>query len=140
MGRLLAIDYGLKRVGLAVTDPLKLIATALETVPTANVLAYLKKYIAQEQVEAIIVGKPMDLQLRETDSTQAVLKFVAKLKSTFPNTSVHLHDERFTSKMALQAMITAGTTKKARRIKGNIDKVSAVIILQSFMESKEFTK
>lgn len=140
MGRLLAIDYGLKRVGLAVTDPLQIIATALETVPTHQVLTYLKNYTLQEPVEAFIVGKPMDLKMRKTDSTNAVLKFVKQLKKTFPNTIVHLHDERFTSKMALEAMITGGSTKKERRTKGNIDKVSAVIILQSFMESQQFNK
>jgi putative Holliday junction resolvase len=138
VGRLLAIDYGLKRVGLAVTDPLQIIATALETVPANTVLNFLKTYCEQEEVDAFIVGKPLDLNLRETDSTEAVKKFVSKLKKSFPQHVVHLHDERFTSKMALDAMIRAGSTKKDRRKKENIDKVSATIILQSFMESQSF--
>lgn len=140
MGRLLAIDYGLKRVGLAVTDPLQIISTALETVPTKQLLNFLVAYCKTEQVDAFIVGKPLNLQLQKTDSTDAVLKFVAQLKKSFPNHAVHLHDERFTSKMALAAMISAGSTKKDRRKKENIDKVSATIILQSFIESQSFNK
>ena len=138
MGRLLAIDYGLKRVGLAVSDPLQIIATALETVPAQNVFLFLREYCKKEEVEAFIVGKPLDLNLNTTESTNAVLKFVDRLKKTFPNQPVHLHDERFTSKMALDAMIRGGSTKKDRRKKENIDKVSATIILQSFMESQSF--
>lgn len=140
MGRLLAIDYGTKRVGLAVTDPLQIIATALETVPAHNILNYLKTYCKTEQVDAFIVGKPLDLKMKKTDSTDAVKKFVAQLKKSFPNHAVHLHDERFTSKMALDAMIRAGSTKKDRRKKENIDKVSATIILQSFIESQSFNR
>lgn len=140
MGRLLAIDYGTKRVGLAVTDPLQIIATALETVPAHTILNYLKTYCKTEQVDAFIVGKPLDLKLQKTDSTDAVKKFVVQLKKSFPNHTVHLHDERFTSKMALDAMIRAGSTKKDRRKKENIDKVSATIILQSFIESQSFNR
>ena len=140
MGRLLAIDYGLKRVGLAVTDPLQIISTALETVPTKQLLNFLIAYCKKEQVDAFIVGKPLNLQLQKTDSTDAVMKFVPQLKKSFPNHAVHLHDERFTSKMALDAMIRAGSTKKDRRKKENIDKVSATIILQSFIESQSFNK
>lgn len=140
MGRLLAIDYGTKRVGLAVTDPLQIIATALETVPANTILNYLKTYCKTEQVDAFIVGKPLDLKLQKTDSTDAVKKFVVQLKKSFPNHAVHLHDERFTSKMALDAMIRAGSTKKDRRKKENIDKVSATIILQSFIESQSFNR
>lgn len=140
MGRLLAIDYGLKRVGLAVTDPLQIISTALETVPTKQLLNFLVEYCKKEQVDAFIVGKPLNLQLQKTDSTDAVMKFVPQLKKSFPHHAVHLHDERFTSKMALDAMIRAGSTKKDRRKKENIDKVSATIILQSFIESQSFNK
>lgn len=140
MGRLLAIDYGLKRVGLAVTDPLQIISTALETVPTKQLLNFLVTYCKTEQVDAFIVGKPLNLNLQKTDSTDAVLKFVPQLKKSFPNHAVHLHDERFTSKMALDAMIRAGSTKKDRRKKENIDKVSATIILQSFIESQQYNK
>jgi len=140
VGRLLAIDYGLKRVGLAVTDPLQIISTALETVPTKQLLNFLVEYCKKEQVDAFIVGKPLNLQLQKTDSTDAVMKFVPQLKKSFPHHAVHLHDERFTSKMALDAMIRAGSTKKDRRKKENIDKVSATIILQSFIESQSFNK
>lgn len=140
MARLIAIDYGLKRTGIAVSDPLQIIASALDTVPTHTLLNFLKKYSSEEEIEAFVVGKPLDLNLNETNSTKAVEKFVEQLKKTFPNLPVHLHDERFTSKMALNAMIESGSTKKDRRKKENIDKVSATIILQSFMESQSFKK
>jgi len=135
--RLLAIDYGAKRTGLAVTDPLQIIATALETVPSHQVLDYLKRYVAREPVEAFIVGLPRHLDGNDTDNTPRVRAFVKQLEKALPQIPVHWHDERFTSRMALQAMIASGSTKKDRRDKGNIDKVSAVIILQSFMESKK---
>ncbi len=134
MGRLLAVDYGTKRVGLAVTDPLKIIATALETIHPEKVMEYLQNYTQQEEVEAFVVGMPQNLDGSDTDATPHVRGFVRKLQKAFPEKTVHLHDERFTSKLALDAMITGGTTKKYRRDKANLDKVSAVIILQSFME------
>jgi len=135
MPRILAIDYGAKRTGLAVTDPSKIIASALETVPTDNLLAYLKKYTQNEAVEAFVVGMPKNLDGTITDGTPYVERFVVELKNIFPEIPIHLHDERFTSKMAMQTMIAGGMKKKDRQIKGNIDKISAVIILQSFMES-----
>jgi putative Holliday junction resolvase len=135
MPRILAIDYGAKRTGLAVTDPSKIIASALETVPTDNLLAYLKKYTQNEAVEAFVVGMPKNLDGTTTDGTPYVERFVVELKNIFPEIPIHLHDERFTSKMAMQTMIAGGMKKKDRQIKGNIDKISAVIILQSFMES-----
>lgn len=134
MPRILAIDYGAKRTGLAVTDPSKIIASALETVPTDKLLDYLKKYIQTEAVEAFVVGMPKNLNGTSTDGTAYVERFVVELKNIFPETPIHLHDERFTSKMAVQSMIAGGMKKKDRQIKGNIDKISAVIILQSFME------
>jgi putative holliday junction resolvase len=134
MARLLAIDYGQKRTGLAVTDPLQIIATALETVPTHTLLDYLKKYVLAEPVEAFIMGLPKHLDGNDTDNTPRVLTFVKRLETALPDIPVFLHDERFTSRMALAAMISAGSTKKDRRNKGNIDKVSAAIILQSYME------
>lgn len=137
MPRLLAIDYGSKRTGLAVTDPLQLIATALETVPTYQLLEYLKRYVTAELVEAFVVGLPRRLDGTDTDNTPRVQAFVKKLEAALPEIPVHWHDERFTSAMALQAMIASGTKKKDRREKGNIDKVSAVIILQSYMDSKK---
>ncbi|NJO01599.1 MAG: Holliday junction resolvase RuvX [Bacteroidia bacterium] len=137
MGRLLAIDYGAKRVGLAVTDPLKIIATALDTIASADTLKFLQTYCQQEEVEAIIVGMPRDLQGNRTHATPLVEAFVKNLKKIFPEMPVHLHDERFTSKMALDAMIAGGTTKKYRRDKANTDKLSAVILLQSFLSTQQ---
>jgi len=134
--RLLAIDYGSKRTGLAVTDPLQIIATALETVRTHLLLDYLKKYVEREEVEAIVIGMPRRLDSSDTHNTQAVRIFIKKLEATFPNIPVHPHDERFTSSIALQAMIAGGSKKSERQQKGNLDKVSAVVILQSYMESQ----
>lgn len=136
MPRILAIDYGAKRTGLAVTDPLQIIASALETIPTEKVIDYLKKYTQNEEVEAFVVGMPLNLDGTETDGTVYVKKFIEELKVTFPKIKIHLEDERFTSKMAVSAMIAGGMKKKDRQNKANIDKISAVIILQSFMNSK----
>jgi putative Holliday junction resolvase len=135
MGRLMAVDYGAKRIGLAVSDPLQIIATALETVSPKDIFDYLKVYEQKEGIEAFVVGMPK--QLNNTDSSNAPLvkKFVKQLQLQFPDKVIHLADERFTSSMALQAMIAGGMKKKDRRNKANVDKVSAVIILQSFMES-----
>jgi putative Holliday junction resolvase len=136
MPRLLAIDYGAKRTGLAVTDPLQIIATALETVRTHDLLDFLKKYTVGEAVEAIIIGMPKRLDNTASDNAPRVTAFIKVLKKNFPDIPVHTHDERFTSSMALQSMIAGGSKKSDRRDKGNIDKISATIILQSFMESK----
>ncbi|ACT95254.1 Holliday junction resolvase RuvX [Dyadobacter fermentans] len=136
MPRLLAIDYGAKRSGIAVTDPLKIIATALDTVPTHQLTDFLKKYTLSEQVEAFVVGMPKKLDNTDSENAARVTAFVKSLQKAFPEISVHLHDERFTSSMALQSMIASGSKKSDRRDKGNIDKVSATIILQSFMESR----
>ncbi|MCU0445684.1 MAG: Holliday junction resolvase RuvX [Microscillaceae bacterium] len=137
MPRIIAIDYGSKRVGLAVTDPLQIIATALDTIHAKDVIDYLKKYLQNEDVEAFVVGKPSDMLGKPTDATPLVEAFVNLLKKNFPEKPIHLHDERFTSKMALAAMIAGGTKKKDRQNKGNIDKVSAVIILQSYLEQNK---
>lgn len=136
MPRLLAIDYGAKRTGIAVTDPLKIIATALDTVPTHQLPDFLKKYLLTEQVEAFVVGMPKKLDNTDSENATRVTAFVKTLQKTFPEIPVHLHDERFTSSMALQSMIASGSKKSDRREKGNIDKISATIILQSFMESR----
>lgn len=135
MGRILAIDYGGKRTGLAVTDPLQLIATALETVRSHELISYLKRYLQQEKVDAFVVGMPKKLDNTDTNGTLLVNRFLVALKKEFAEMPVHLIDERFTSKMAMDTMIAGGMKKKDRRIKGNIDKISAVIILQSYMES-----
>jgi len=136
MPRLVAIDYGAKRTGLAVTDSLQIIATALETVRTHDLLDFLKKYAQSEEIEAFVVGMPRRLDNTDSDNTPRVQAFVKTLVKAFPQTPVHTHDERFTSSMALQSMIASGSKKSDRREKGNIDKISATIILQSFMESR----
>src|SRR5690554_2559142 len=136
MGRIVAIDYGTKRVGIATTDPLQLIASPLGTVHSKDVINFLKDYSTNEQVEAFVVGMPKNLQNEDTNATIHVKQFVVVLKRTFPEKEVHLIDERFTSKMALQTMIAGGTKKKDRAKKENLDKISATIILQSYLASK----
>jgi putative holliday junction resolvase len=138
LGRILSIDYGKKRTGLAVTDALRIIATALETVETDKLLDYLKKYTQRETVDAFVIGMPRTLRNEDSENAPFVRKFIVELKNTFPVTPVHEVDERFTSSMAQQAMIDGGMKKKDRQVKGNVDKISAVIILQSFMLSPKF--
>ncbi|NIJ55642.1 Holliday junction resolvase RuvX [Dyadobacter arcticus] len=135
MPRLLAIDYGAKRSGIAVTDPLQIIATALEAVRTHDLLDFLKKYTSQEDVKTFIIGMPKRMDNTASENADRVIAFVKQLKKAFPEIPVHTHDERFTSSIALQSMIAAGSKKSDRREKGNIDKISATIILQSYMES-----
>ncbi|MFC2124440.1 Holliday junction resolvase RuvX [Bacteroidota bacterium] len=134
MGRILAIDFGLKRTGLAVTDPEKIIATPLAVVRSEDCVQFLRDYIEKETVETIVIGLPVDLRGRETHATGPVKKFITNLEKIFPEIPIHTIDERFTSKMALDTMIMAGSKKKDRRDKGNIDKISATIILQSYLE------
>lgn len=136
MPRILAIDYGSKRCGIAVTDPLQIIATALETVRTHDLADFLKKYTAQEKVEAFVIGMPKKLDNTDSENAARVTAFIKTLKKSFPDIPVHTQDERFTSSMALQSMIASGSKKSDRREKGNIDKISATIILQSYMESR----
>lgn len=132
----MAIDYGLKRTGLAVTDPLQIIATALETVETITLIGYLKKYFQKEEVDNVVIGLPK--QLNNTDSQIApdVRKFIEKFKIAFPDKPIQTVDERFTSSLAQQAMIAGGMKKKDRLVKGNVDKISAVLILQSYMQGR----
>lgn len=137
MARILAIDFGTKRTGIAVTDPLQIIATALDTVRTHDLLDFLIKYAQKEPVEAFVVGMPHRLDGSDTNNTQHVKGFIKQLRKAFPQTPVHDHDERFTSSMAMQAMIAGGMKKSDRRDKANVDKISAVIILQSFLSSKK---
>lgn len=137
MGRIIGVDYGTKRTGLAATDPLQIIASPLNTIPSHQIISYLISYCQQEETEAFVVGMPKNLDNTATDATKSVEAFVRKLKKAFPDQPVHLHDERFTSRMAMRAMIDGGTTKKYRRQKENIDKISATIILQSFLDSKK---
>lgn len=136
MSRVIGIDYGTKRVGLAVTDPLQIIATPLDTVRAHLILDYLTTYCDQQDTESFVVGMPLNLDSSDTDATNHVKGFVKRLKKKFPEKAIYLQDERFSSKEALNAMIQGGTSKKFRREKGNIDKVSATIILQSYLEKK----
>ena len=137
MGRILAVDYGLKRTGLAVTDPLRIIATALETVPTLDLLKFLIKYLEKERVDEFVVGMPKTLMNEDSQIAPQVRIFVEELKKTFPNKPIHLVDERFTSRMAIRTMLDGGMKKKDRQVKGNVDKISATIILQSFLTSTQ---
>lgn len=134
MGRILAIDYGLKRTGLAVTDPLRIIATALDTVETVVLIDYLKKYFQKEAVSKVVIGLPRQMDNTDSQIAPEVRKFVKTFENTFPDKVIQTVDERFTSKMAQQAMISGGMKKKDRQVKGNVDKISAVLILQSFMQ------
>lgn len=135
MPRVLAIDLGTKRTGLAVTDPLKITANPLETIETSKLMDYLKAYCAKEDVEALVLGLPTRLNGQDNEMTPRVMKMKEELEKTFPRKKVALIDERFTSKMAMQTMIAMGSKKKDRKEKaGNLDKVSAAIILQSYLE------
>ncbi len=137
MGRILAIDYGLKRTGIAVTDSLKIIATALETVETARLIPFLKAYFAKEPVDQLVLGMPKRLNNKDTDMTPHVHALAGQLNNVFPSIPLAFVDERFTSSIARRAMIDGGMKKKDRRVKGNIDMISAVLILQSYMESRK---
>lgn len=133
----MAIDYGSKRVGIAVTDPFQIIATGLTTVHSKDLIEYLKKYILNEEVECIVVGEPKQLNNEPSDSARFIEPFVLHLKRTFPNIKVERMDERFTSKMAFQTMIDSGLKKKDRQNKELVDEISAIIILQSYMNKKK---
>jgi len=136
MPRILAIDYGLKRTGLAVTDPLQLIASPLTTVPTGTLMDFLKEYISKEEVVLFVIGMPKRLDSTPSQTAMNVKGFIKALQRDIPQIEVKEIDERFTSVMAMDAMIAGGMSKKNRRDKGNVDKVSAAIILQSYMESR----
>lgn len=138
MGRILAVDYGKMRTGLAVTDPLRLIATPLDTVSSNVLIGFLKSYLEKESVDEFVVGMPKTLRNEDSEIAPLVRGFVTELENTFPGKPVTLVDERFTSSMAMKAMIEGGMKKKDRQIKGNVDKISATIILQSFLDRKNF--
>jgi putative Holliday junction resolvase len=133
VGRIVAIDYGLKRTGIAVTDPLRIIATPLDTVETGKLLIFLKSYLERETVDEFVVGMPKTLKNEDSAIAPEVRKFIQQLSITFPDKPIHEADERFTSSMAQRALIDGGMKKKDRQIKGNVDKVSAAIILQGYM-------
>ena len=137
MSQILAIDYGKARCGIAVTDDMQIIASGLDTVPTKELFVFLKKYFLENKIEQIVVGLPTDLKGNLNEVEVHILKFIEKFKSEFPNVEVHRFDERFTSKMASFFISQSGKTKKKREEKGLIDKVSATIILQNFLEQKQ---
>ena len=135
MERIIGIDYGRKRVGVAVSDPLGIFASALETVPAAKIIDYLKNYTQNNKVERFVVGYPMNLNGKPAECAQYVDIFLKHLKKQFPDITVTLEDERFTSQLAMKAMIAGGMKKSDRREKENVDKISAAIILQSYMDN-----
>lgn len=136
MGRVIGIDYGMKRTGLAITDPLRIIASALETVDSAKAIAFLGTYVTQEGVDGFVVGLPMNLDGRPTDATAGVQAFITALKNAFPDRWVETVDERFTSRMAHEALIMSGKGRMARREKGQLDRISATIILQGWLSKQ----
>ncbi|MCQ2111219.1 MAG: Holliday junction resolvase RuvX [Bacteroidaceae bacterium] len=137
MGRILAIDYGTKRTGIAVTDILRIIPGGLTTVATAQIFEFLDGYFSKEPVDIIVVGLPKNMDNRESESMKYIKPFVAKLKARYPEKEVQMYDERFTSVLAQRSILDAGIGRKERRNnKGLVDEISATIILQSYMESK----
>lgn len=136
MARILAIDYGLKRTGIAVTDELQIIASGLTTVSTKELLSFLKDYATIEHVELFLVGEPKQMNNTASESEILILPFIEKLKRQFPNIPIVRVDERFTSKMAFQTMIDSGLKKNQRKNKALVDEISATLILQSYLYSK----
>jgi len=136
VARILAIDYGTKRVGVAVTDPLQIIANGLDTIATVDIFDFLKKYIAEEEVETLVIGMPMHLDGRPAQIADKVTLFIKQFEKLFPNIKVDTQDERFTSEDAKKIILQSGAKKKKRRDKSLVDKVAAVLILQDYMESK----
>lgn len=138
MGRILSIDYGKKRTGLAVTDPLKIIANGLTTVETSKLMEFLQDYLQKETVERIVVGLPKQMNGEDSENMKNITPFVNRLKKLYPQLPVVFYDERFTSVLAHKAMLESGIGKKARQNKALVDEISATIILQSYMESLNF--
>jgi putative Holliday junction resolvase len=136
VSRILSIDFGLKRTGLAVTDPLKIIATGLTTVDSKELISFLKNYFNKEEVELIIIGEPKNMDNSDTHATPLVENCIKQLKKNFPDIPVKKVDERFTSKMASQAMIDMGMKKKQRRDKRLVDEIAATILLQEYLQGK----
>lgn len=137
MPRILAIDYGLKRTGIAVTDPLKIIATGLTTIPSNILLDFLKDYFSKEEVELVIIGEPKNWDDTDTHATPLVKSIIKKLMKEFPTMRIKTVDERYTSKMASQAMIDMGMKKMQRRNKALVDEIAATIMLQEYLRSQE---
>lgn len=136
--RILSVDYGRKRTGLAVTDPLQIIAGGLATVSTSELFDYLKKYIEREQVERIVIGEPRQPNGEPSENLQRVQQFVNRWRKAVPEVPIELYDERFTSVLAHQAMLQGGLRKKARQDKALVDEISVTILLQDYLESRKF--
>ncbi|MEM5564250.1 Holliday junction resolvase RuvX [Psychroserpens sp. AS72] len=135
MARILALDYGTKRTGIAVTDELQIIASGLTTVATKELIVFLKQYVSEENVELFVVGEPKQMNYEASESEVSIAKFLVKLEKEIPQIPVKRVDERFTSKMAFQTMIDSGLKKKQRKDKALIDEISATIILQSYLQN-----
>ena len=138
MARILAIDYGQKRTGLAVTDEMQIIASGLTTVPSETTLSFLQQYFTNENVEKVLIGQPMQMNYTPSESTGIIEAFVQKFQNLFPQMPVERVDERFTSKMAQKAMFASGLKKKQRQNKALVDEISATIMLQDFLLRKKF--
>ncbi|MEY2630324.1 MAG: hypothetical protein RLZZ469_1221 [Bacteroidota bacterium] len=136
MPRILAIDYGMKRTGIAVTDELQIIASGLTTIPSETAIAFLKDYFAKESVSKVLIGEPKQMNGQPSESTPVIEKFVADFILAFPNMKVERVDERFTSKMAFQTMIDSGLSKKQRQNKALVDEIAATILLQDYLSRK----
>ncbi|GGK24271.1 putative pre-16S rRNA nuclease [Yeosuana aromativorans] len=136
MGRIVAIDYGLKRTGLAVTDDLQIIASGLTTVATSELMSFLKDYTQKETIELFLVGEPKQMDNSPSESEKHIAPFIKKLEKAFPSIEIKRVDERFTSKMAFQTMIDSGLKKQQRKNKALVDEISATLILQSYLYSK----
>ena len=136
MGRIMGIDYGRKRTGVAVTDPLKIVAGNLATVPTHTLMQFIKDYIEREQVERIVIGQPMQLNGQPSESMRYIEPFVKRLRRELPDMPVVMYDERFTSAIAHQAMIDGGMKKSDRRDKARVDAIAATIILNDYLQSR----
>ncbi len=136
MGRILGIDYGRKRTGVAVTDPLQIVAGNLATVPTHTLMSFIKDYIAREQVERIVIGQPTQLNGEPSESMKYITPFVNKLRKELPDMPIVMYDERFTSTIAHRAMIDGGMKKSDRRDKSRVDAIAATIILNDYLQSK----
>ena len=135
MGRILAIDYGKKRTGLAVTDPLRITANPLLTIETKNLINWLKTYFEKEKVDVVVIGHPTQMNGQESESMNYIRPFIANYKKLFPTIPIQMYDERFTSVIAHQAMIAGGMKKKDRQDKAIVDKIAACIILEGYLDS-----
>ncbi len=137
MARILSIDYGQKRTGIAVTDDFQIIASGLTTIPSKDIIAFLKTYFSKENVETVIIGEPKQMNGLPSESTEIIEKFITQFHTEFPNMKMERIDERFTSKMAFQTMIDSGLKKKQRQNKGLIDEIAATILLQDYLNYKK---